>query len=140
MRIGRRHKPFFRLNAIDGRSPRDGKIIEKLGHYDPIEKDPAKQVVLNKERIEYWLGIGAVPSKTVAELLSKNGFICKNYQAEISRRKRALAVVRKKGIPFDRFERAAAQKAAEKAAAEKLAASPAEKPVEKTEEKQTDKK
>ncbi|MHC4654774.1 MAG: 30S ribosomal protein S16, partial [Planctomycetota bacterium] len=39
MRLGRRHRPFFRINAIDSRAPRDGRIIEKLGHYDPIEKD-----------------------------------------------------------------------------------------------------
>ncbi|MFA6176191.1 MAG: 30S ribosomal protein S16, partial [Phycisphaerae bacterium] len=65
-RMGRRHRPFFRLNAIESRNPRDGRILEKLGHYDPIEKDPAKQLVLNKERIEYWISVGAVPSDTAA--------------------------------------------------------------------------
>ena len=45
-RMGRRNRPFFRLNAVDSRTPRDGKIIERLGHYDPIEKDETKQVKL----------------------------------------------------------------------------------------------
>jgi small subunit ribosomal protein S16 len=54
-RMGKRNRPFFRINAIDSRSPRDGKIIEKLGHYDPIEKDKSRQVVLNAERVKYWL-------------------------------------------------------------------------------------
>ena len=52
-RIGRRHRPFFRINAIDSRAPRDGRILEKLGHYDPIEKDESKQVILKLERIQY---------------------------------------------------------------------------------------
>ena len=45
-RMGRRHRPFFRINAIDSRAPRDGRILEKLGHYDPILKDVDKQVVI----------------------------------------------------------------------------------------------
>ena len=68
-RIGRRHRPFFRINAIDSRTPRDGRIIEKLGQYDPIEKDVTKQIILDKERIEYWLSKGAIPSDTVSEIL-----------------------------------------------------------------------
>ena len=51
MRIGRRHRPFFRINATESRNQRDGRILEKLGHYDPIEKDKDKQVVLNIERV-----------------------------------------------------------------------------------------
>ena len=65
-RMGRRHRPFFRINAVEARTPRDGRILEKLGHYDPIEKDPAKQVVLNRERTEYWLDKAAIPSRTAA--------------------------------------------------------------------------
>ncbi len=72
-RFGRRHRAYFRLNAIEARSPRDGRVIEELGLYDPIEKDPAKAVRLNRERIEYWLGVGAVPSETVVSLLRNNG-------------------------------------------------------------------
>ena len=72
-RIGRRHRPFFRITAIDSRKPRDGKILEKLGHYDPIVKDPEKQLVLNVERVQYWLDKGAIPSDTVSDMLVKKG-------------------------------------------------------------------
>jgi small subunit ribosomal protein S16 len=118
MRMGRRHRPFFRLNAIESRNPRDGAILEKLGHYDPIEKDPAKQLVLNKERIEYWLGVGAVPSDTVAELIAKIGIVSKNYQESHARKKRARLVARKKGILYDNTQRTQAKKIAEKAEAD----------------------
>lgn len=152
MRMGRRHKPFFRLNAIDARSPRDGKIIEKLGYYDPIEKKAEKQLVLNKERIEYWLGVGAVPSETVAELIAKIGIESPHYKQIKDRRKRARLTARKKGLLFDNTQRLMAKKAAEKAAAEKTAEAAAEKlaaekPAEKAKpeenkkaEEQTDKK
>jgi small subunit ribosomal protein S16 len=152
MRMGRRHKPFFRLNAIDARSPRDGKIIEKLGYYDPIEKIAEKQLVLNKERIEYWLSIGAVPSETVAELIARIGITSAHYKQVKARRKRARLTAKKKGLLFDNTQRLLAKKTAEKAGAEK----PAEKTAEKAKpdssaevsakaenkktEKQTDKK
>ena len=126
MRMGRRHKPFFRLNAMDEQAPRDGKIIEKLGHYDPIEKDPAKQLVLKKERIEYWLSIGAVPSDTVAQLIAKIGITSKHYQQSQAQRKRARLSARKKGILFDTTQRLQTKKIAEKAEAEGKAKAEAE--------------
>lgn len=73
-RFGRRHHPTYRLNAIDRRKAASGKVLEELGSYDPLNKDPEKQVTLNKERIEYWLSVGATPSDTVQNLLAKNGF------------------------------------------------------------------
>jgi small subunit ribosomal protein S16 len=114
MRMGRRHKPFFRLNAMDEQSPRDGKIIEKLGHYDPIEKNVEKQLVFNKERIEYWLSIGAVPSDTVAQLIAKIGIVSKHYQQSQAQRKRARLSAHKKGVLFDTTQRLQAKKVAEK--------------------------
>ena len=53
-RMGRKNHPFFRLNAIESRSPRDGRVIEELGHYDP-QKDQAKQFVAKLDRCQYWL-------------------------------------------------------------------------------------
>lgn len=76
-RMGRRHRPFYRINAMDARSPRDGKVIEELGRYDPLEPDESKQVVLKTERIQYWLNEGAQPSETVANLLRKHGIAVK---------------------------------------------------------------
>lgn len=72
-RFGRRHRPFYRINAIDSRTPRDGRPIEELGHYDPIEPDQKKAVVLKHDRIKYWLSVGAQPSDTVRDLLKKAG-------------------------------------------------------------------
>ena len=71
-RLGRRHRPFFRLNAIDKRAPRDGRVIEELGWFDPIAKED-KQLNLNTARIDYWLGVGAQPSETVRSLLRRAG-------------------------------------------------------------------
>ena len=72
-RMGRSHGAFFRLNAIDSRAPRDGRVIEELGYYDPRNKDQAKQFVAKMDRCRYWLDTGAVPSETVSSLLKKSG-------------------------------------------------------------------
>jgi small subunit ribosomal protein S16 len=76
-RHGRRHRPFYRINAIDQRTRRDGKVIEHLGWFDPIAKDESKQVQLNDERIRYWLSVGAQPSDTVRDMLAKRDLIDK---------------------------------------------------------------
>ena len=72
-RMGRRHIPFYRLNAMDKRSQRDGRAIEHLGHFDPREPDESKQFVVKADRVKYWLGVGAQPSDTVRSLLKKAG-------------------------------------------------------------------
>ena len=72
-RFGRRHAPFYRLGAIDSRSPRDGRVIEELGWYDPIAKDETKQLSLKADRCRYWLSVGAQPSRTAATLLTRIG-------------------------------------------------------------------
>jgi len=108
--MGRRNRPFFRLNAVESRTPRGGRIIEKLGHYDPIEKDIAKQLVLNKERIQYWLDKGAIPSDTVSQILLRQGIKTKYAKERSARRAKARALARKKGLPFNKAEKAALQK------------------------------
>lgn len=72
-RFGRTHRSFYRLAAVDSRSPRDGKVIEELGWYDPNGKDPEQQAKVDKERVEHWLSVGAVPTETVADLLRRQG-------------------------------------------------------------------
>lgn len=72
-RMGRSHGAFFRLNAIDSRSPRDGRVIEELGTYDPILKDKAARVKIDVEKCVAWLNKGAVPSETVSSLLKRQG-------------------------------------------------------------------
>ncbi|MGR3301196.1 MAG: 30S ribosomal protein S16 [Candidatus Scalindua sp.] len=76
-RMGRRNRAFFRICAFDAREERDGRSIEQLGTYDPMEKDESKKVVLKRERIEYWLSVGAQPTETVASILKKNNIAFK---------------------------------------------------------------
>ncbi len=71
-RMGRRGRAFFRICAFDAREERDGRSIEQLGTYDPMEEDESKKVVLKRDRIEYWLSVGAQPTETVASILKKN--------------------------------------------------------------------
>jgi small subunit ribosomal protein S16 len=70
-KLGRKHRPYFRIVAIDSRQPRDGRIIEELGSYDPMVRNTDERVRLKPERVEYWLGVGAKPSENVAILLKK---------------------------------------------------------------------
>jgi len=70
-RMGRRHRPFYRITAVDQRKKRDGRVIEELGHFDPLLADKARQVVLKTERVKYWLSVGAQPSDTVRGLIKR---------------------------------------------------------------------
>jgi small subunit ribosomal protein S16 len=72
-RTGRTHRPYYRIVAVDIRTRRDGNPIEEIGHYDPLEKDASKGLVINPERAQHWLSVGAQPSRTVASLLRKAG-------------------------------------------------------------------
>jgi small subunit ribosomal protein S16 len=112
-RMGRRHRPFFRINAVDSRTPRDGKILEKIGHYDPLEKDADKQIVINKERVEFWLAKGAVPSDTVSEILLKHGIQHKYAAEKKVRRNKARSQAHKRGRVFTKAERILADKKAQ---------------------------
>ena len=68
-RLGAKKKPFYRLVASDSRSPRDGKFIEQLGWYNPLQHPHA--VKLDLARIDYWLSVGAQPSDTAKSLIAK---------------------------------------------------------------------
>jgi len=70
MRMGAKGKPFYRLVVKERRSKRDGKYLENLGTYNQMV-DPA-EVVLNHDRINYWIGVGAQPTDTVKSLIKNN--------------------------------------------------------------------
>jgi small subunit ribosomal protein S16 len=70
-RMGRKHRPFYRICVMDSRSPRDGKAIEEIGFYDPMVRVKKDRVKLNLERVDYWIGVGAQPSVNVAALIKK---------------------------------------------------------------------
>ena len=91
-----------------------------------IEKDVEKQIILNKERIEYWLSQGAIPSDTVSQILLRNGIKTKYAEQKEARLKKAREIAAKKGKLFNKAQKVAAQKAAEAAAAEAEAKKKAE--------------
>ena len=70
-RHGRKRRPFYRVVAADVKAPRDGKFLEILGTYNPVEKDESKELTLNIDRVDYWLGHGAQATDTVAALIKK---------------------------------------------------------------------
>ncbi len=72
-KLGRAHRPFFRICAMDRHSPRDGRVLEELGTYDPLVPDTDARAVLKADRIDYWIGVGAQPSENVAVLIKKYG-------------------------------------------------------------------
>jgi small subunit ribosomal protein S16 len=72
-KMGRKHRPFFRICATDSRSPRDGKVLEELGTYDPMIVDTDARVTLDNERLKYWLSVGAQPSDNVKVFIKKYG-------------------------------------------------------------------
>ncbi len=72
-KMGKLHRQFFRICAIDSRAPRNGRVIEELGHYDPMVPDTDARAILKGERIDYWLGVGAQPSDKVKVLIKKYG-------------------------------------------------------------------
>ena len=84
-RFGRKHRPFYRVVVADSRTRRDGKFIERLGHYNPVA-EPA-EITVNEERALYWLQVGAQPSDTVKSILSEVGIWAKFMNQKTTTRK-----------------------------------------------------
>ena len=83
--MGRAHRPFYRIGAMGKRAPRNGRVIEKLGWYDPVGtmgKDKP-EFELNEDRVRYWLSVGAQPSKTVADILRRANIDAKSGTAYV---------------------------------------------------------
>lgn len=100
-KLGRKHRPFYRICAIDSRSPRGGRVLEELGTYDPLVEDTDARVALNGERIDYWLGVGAKPSDKVGTLIKKYG-TAGTHRAQQSAARERLAqprVIPDPGVP-----------------------------------------
>ena len=72
-KLGRKHRPFFRICAVDSRAPRDGRVLEELGTYDPMISETDARAELNHDRFSYWLGVGAQMSDKVKVLFKKYG-------------------------------------------------------------------
>ena len=72
-RFGTKKRPYYRIIVIDKKAPRDGKTIEEVGYYHPIEAED-KQIVFDADKIRAWLDKGAVVSDTVRSILNKKNF------------------------------------------------------------------
>ncbi len=70
-RMGAKGKPFYRIVVANSESPRDGRFLEIVGHYDPLKNPP--EITLQEGRIADWISKGAKPTLTVSQLLAKKG-------------------------------------------------------------------
>jgi small subunit ribosomal protein S16 len=125
--MGRKHRPFYRICAMDIRRPRDGRVIEQLGTYDPLIPDPDARAVLNGPRIKYWLSVGAQPSDKVKVLIEKygaSGTHLEQQQAALDR----LAQIRRRPEPM-RIQPKARKAQAEEAAPGETSGETAEEPA-----------
>jgi len=68
-RHGAKKRPFYHLTVADRRARRDGRFVERVGYYNPLARGSETTLHLDKERIDYWLGVGAQPSPRVKQLL-----------------------------------------------------------------------
>lgn len=132
MRLGAKKRPFYRVVVKEKRSKRDGKYLENVGTYDPLA-DPA-EVKLDHDRIQYWIGVGAKPTDTVASLIKANPVMTdeeRNAALAARAEKRAAADAERAEARRVEAERIEAERAeAEAAKAAEAAAAPAEEPAE----------
>ncbi len=72
-RMGRKKKPFYRIIVADSEASRDGKFLDIVGTYDPLQ-DPAA-ITLDTDKVDKWIGRGALPTGTVQNILKKHGAV-----------------------------------------------------------------
>jgi len=125
-RGGAKKRPFYRIVVADSRSPRDGRFIEKIGHYDPmVAKDHPQRVVIDAERAKHWISVGAQPSDRVARFFGAADIIPMPKYNETPKKSAPKAKAQ------ERVKAAADAKAkAEAAAAAPKEEAPAEAPAE----------
>ena len=115
-RGGTKKRPFYHIVIADARSPRDGRFIEKIGTFNPLlAKDAENRVVLNTERAQHWVGVGAQPTDRVLRFLDVAGVA-----------KRDARNNPEKAVPGEKATQRAEEKAAKVAAAEEAKNAPKE--------------
>lgn len=131
-RGGRKAAPFYRIVVANSRAPRDGNYIERLGTYNPLlAQDNAQRVVLNTERIQYWLSQGAQPTERVAMMLGKAGLVAMPKQTVRPNKAQPKAKAQERlKEEAARAEAAAQAKRDAEEAAKAAAEAPAEAPAE----------
>ena len=118
-RLGRPHRPFYRIAAVDSRVKRDGIVIENLGWLDPLAKGAEKPHDLKVERIKHWLSVGAQPSETITDLLIRH-----NIMDGTARKQEIVERIAAKKKVAERTAATTAAAAAKKEAAAAAAAEP----------------
>ena len=118
-RTGQKHQPSYRLVVADQNARRDGDFVEIVGHYNP--RSEPTEIVVNEERIKYWLGVGAQPSDTVHRILHKQGLTTTEPRKQATKPSR----VEREAVAAAEKAAAEAREAAAKAAAEAEAAAKA---------------
>lgn len=130
-RGGAKKRPYYRIVVADGRAPRDGKFIEKIGTHNPmLPSDHPDRIRLQEDRVKHWLANGATPTDRVARFLGKAGIIPMPEIRETPKKsapgKKAQERIDEKKAAEEEAAAAAAEPAAEEPAAEEA---PAEDPA-----------
>jgi small subunit ribosomal protein S16 len=80
-RFGTKMRPYYRIVVMDSRAPRDGRTLDEVGLYHPIEVE-GSQITLKEEKIKEWIGKGAQPTPTVKRILNKNSIVLDRSRPE----------------------------------------------------------
>ena len=99
-RFGAKKQPTYRVVVAEERSKRDGRIVEKIGHYDPRTDPPT--VVMNEERTKYWLGVGARPTDALGPILKRAGITDKCVKRHTARKSKSAKAEASAEKPADK--------------------------------------
>jgi small subunit ribosomal protein S16 len=115
-RGGAKKRPYYRIVVADSRMARDGRFIERIGSFNPmLAKDNPERLVVNAERVQHWLGVGAQPSDRMARMLSGLGMVAAPEVPEQSKKNQPKAKAQER-LKAQAEAQAAAQAAAAEAA------------------------
>jgi small subunit ribosomal protein S16 len=113
-RGGAKKRPFYRIVVADGRSPRDGRFIEKIGTYNPmVTPDDPQRLTLDQERAKHWLSVGAKPSERVARFLASLELAEKPAIPEQTKKNQPKAKAQERQREQEEARKAAAEGSAE---------------------------
>lgn len=118
-RLGSKKRPFYRIVVADSRTARNGRFIEELGYYNPLTEP--KEVKVDAEKANYWIGVGAKPTDTVNRLFKNNGVYGDQPQAEVKEQAAVEEVKEESAVeetPAEAVEEETAEESTEEASAE----------------------
>ena len=122
-RAGSKKRPYYQIVIADVRSPRDGRFIEQVGHWNPmLGKDDENRVGLKEDRVKHWLAEGAQPTDRVLRFLSEAGILAREARSNPNKAKLGKKAQERVDEAAAKAEDAAAELAAAEAPAEKAAA------------------